>query len=122
MAEVPVLCIADLSADERKAYALADNKLALNAGWDRKLLAIELQELIDLDFEVELTGFSLAEIDFTLDAANARPDGTTDNRADHIPALASRAVSRPGDVWQLGRHRLLCGDARACRFCSADGR
>ena len=112
MPEVPVLCLADLSADERKAYALADNKIALNAGWDHELLALELQELIDLDFEVELTGFSLAEIDFTLDAAKTAPAGTTDDRADHIPAMANLAVSRPGDLWQLGRHRLLCGDAR----------
>ena len=112
MPEVPVLCLVDLSADERKAYALADNKIALNAGWDHELLALELQELIDLDFEVELTGFSLAEIDFTLDAAKTAPVGTTDDRADHIPAMANLAVSRPGDLWQLGRHRLLCGDAR----------
>ena len=112
MAQVPVLCLGELSPAERKAYALADNKLALNAGWDQELLALELQELIDCDFSVELTGFSLAEIDFTLDAARVEPAGSTDDRADRIPGMADRAVTRPGEVWELGRHRLLCGDAR----------
>jgi DNA modification methylase len=112
MAQVPVLCIGDLTSDERKAYVLADNKLALNAGWDQEILALELQELIDLDFDLELTGFSLAEIDFTLDAVKDSSPVTGDDRADLIPAIEAEAVSRTGDIWQLGRHRLLCGDAR----------
>ena len=69
MATVPTLALSHLSDAERRAYVLADNKLALNAGWDREILAIELQGLIDLDFDLELTGFSLAEIDFVLDEA-----------------------------------------------------
>jgi ParB-like chromosome segregation protein Spo0J len=72
---VPTLRLSHLSPEERRAYVLADNKLALNAGWDQEVLAIELQALIDLDFDVGVTGFSLAEIDFTLDAARERdPD------------------------------------------------
>ncbi|MDA8248911.1 MAG: site-specific DNA-methyltransferase [Rhodospirillales bacterium] len=110
--QVPVIRLSGLSKEERRAYVLADNKLALNAGWDQDLLAVELQELIDIGFEVELTGFSLAEIDFTLDAArNAEPEGR-DEPGDRVPAMATQAVSRPGDLWQLGRHVLLCGDAR----------
>ncbi len=112
MDQVPVLKLSHLSQAERRAYILADNKLALNAGWDREVLAIELQGLIDLDFEVELTGFSAAEIDFALDAAaDAKPNG--DDGLDDVPALAGPAVTRPGDLWQLGRHRLLCGNARS---------
>ena len=110
--EVPALCIGDLSSKERKAYALADNKLALNAGWDQELLALELQELIDLEFDVELTGFSLAEVDFTLDAARDSAPDVKEQNSDQIPPMAKEAITRPGDVWQLGRHRLLCGDAR----------
>lgn len=109
---VPVLPLGDLSAKERQAYALADNKLALNAGWDQDLLAVEFQELIDAGFELELTGFSLAEIDFTLDQASQNRPGTEDPTADRIPAMAQDAVSRAGDLWRLGRHLLLCGDAR----------
>ena len=109
MTEVPVIKLADMSAAERKAYVLADNKLALNAGWDPELLALELQELIDLDFEVELTGFSIAEIDFTIEAAGCDQD---DDQANDIPPLGLEAVTQLGDIWQLGRHRLLCGDAR----------
>lgn len=113
MVQVPVVCIGDLSPEERKAYALADNKIALNAGWDQELLALELKDLLELDFEIELTGFSLAEIDFTLDAVrNSDPDGS-DAAADRIPEMDSTAVSRSGDLWLLGRHRLLCGDARS---------
>ena len=112
MDTVPVVPLGDLSAKERQAYALADNKLALIAGWDHDLLAVEFQELIDAGFELELTGFSLAEIDFTLDqAGQSRPD-TEDSAADSVPAMAQVAISRPGDLWRLGRHLLLCGDAR----------
>lgn len=112
LTQVPALSLAHLDAAERRAYVLADNKLAENAGWDRELLAIELQGLIDIGFDLEITGFSLSEIDFTLDAAR---DSRTDapEREDRLPAEgAGPAVTRPGDLWRLGRHRLLCGDAR----------
>lgn len=92
---------------------LADNKLALNAGWDREVLAIELQGLVDLDFAVELTGFSLAEIDVVLDeAGEANPDAF-DAPEDAVPNIAGHAVTAMGDVWVLGRHKLICGDARS---------
>ena len=109
---VPTIALSHLSDAERRAYVLADNKLALNAGWDRDMLAIELQSLIDLDFDVELTGFSLAEIDLVLDeAGEADPDGH-DGAEDRVPEVAGQPVSRLGDLWLLGRHRLLCGDTR----------
>lgn len=110
--EVPTIALSHLSPEERRAYVLADNKLAENAGWDRETLAIELQGLIDIGFDLELTGFSLAEIDFTLDAARERSsDGA--GREDRLPAeVTGPAVTRPGDLWNLGGHRLVCGDAR----------
>lgn len=108
--EVPTVRLALLSEADRRAYALADNKLALDAEWDREILAIELQKLIDLDYEIDLTGFSIAEADFVIDsAAKASPAPA---RADRLPELTGPVVSRPGDLWQLGRHRLICGDAR----------
>lgn len=113
MPEVPVLCIGDLSHADRKAYILADNKLALNAGWDQELLALELQELIDFDFDLEQTGFSLAEVDFILDAAADANPARADAASDRMPQITGPAVTRLGDLWTLGRHRLLCGDARA---------
>ncbi|WP_415178291.1 site-specific DNA-methyltransferase [Parasphingorhabdus sp.] len=110
---VPTLALSHLSEAERRAYVLADNKLAQNAGWDKEILAIELQGLIDMDFEVELTGFSLAEIDLVLDeASDADPDGVC-TPEDEVPVLGDAAVSQAGDLWQLGRHWLLCGDARS---------
>lgn len=110
---VPTIALSHLSEAERRAYVIADNKLALNAGWDRDILAIELQALVDFDFDVELTGFSLAEIDIVLDSASeADPDGVADE-ADGVVAAAGPAISRLGDLWQLGRHKLLCGDARS---------
>lgn len=110
--QVPTIVLSHLSDAERRAYVLADNKLALNAGWDRDILAIELQGLIDLDFDVELTGFSLAETDFILDdAAQSDPEGD-DGPEDHVPPLGATAVTRRSDVWLLGRHKLICGDAR----------
>src|SRR6266496_926443 len=113
-ATVPTLRLSHLNAAERRAYVIADNKLALNAGWDRELLAIELQGLIDVDFDLELTGFSLAEVDLVLD--EAQESSTTGSTAtdDGVPPLAdaASAVIQAGDLWQLGRHRLLCGDSQ----------
>lgn len=112
IAEVPTLRLSHLSAVERRAYVLADNKLALNAGWDQEILAIELGALIDLDFDVSHTGFSIAEIDFTLEQAKeAKVDSVP--AADVVPPLPTSPVTRHGELWQLGRHRLLCGDARS---------
>jgi DNA modification methylase len=111
LATVPTLKLSHLSPAERRAYVLADNKLALNAGWDNEILAIELQALIDIDFDLSLTGFSLAEVDFALDqAGESAPDEVAP--ADIVPEPPASPVSRRGDLWTLGRHRLLCGDAR----------
>ena len=113
MKSVPTIRLSHLDETERRAYVIADNKLALNAGWDQEMLAIELQGLIDLDFEIELTGFSLAEIDLVLDAALSADPRAAEGPEDQIPRMAPVAVTQTGDLWILGRHRLLCGDARA---------
>jgi ParB-like chromosome segregation protein Spo0J len=84
---VPVLRLSHLSEAERRAYILADNKLAQNAGWDRELLALELQGLIDLDFDVELTGFSLAEAEIVLDEARDSALDGSDPSAEDNPGL-----------------------------------
>ena len=109
---VPTLSLSHLSDAERRAYVLADNKLAMNAGWDKEILAIELQALVDLEFDVELTGFSLAEVDLAIDEANeASIEGPLEPE-DAVPAVTGEPVTRMGDIWHLGRHRLLCGDTR----------
>jgi DNA modification methylase len=112
MKTVPTVRLSYMTAAERRAYVLADNKLALNSGWDRDMLAIELQGLIDLNFDVEVTGFSLAEVDIVLEeAAESSPD-TPSGPEDEIPRVEDRAVTRAGDLWMVGRHKVLCGDAR----------
>jgi DNA modification methylase len=112
LAGVPVLRIANLSDAEKRAYILADNRLAEKAGWDKEILAIELQVLTDLDFNVELTGFSTAETDIVLEEA-AEAKGAPPAPEDEVPnaPAAAATVSRPGDLWALGAHRLLCGNA-----------
>lgn len=113
MKSVPTLALSHLNETERRAYVLADNKLALNAGWDRDILAIELQGLIDLDFDMDLTGFSIAEIDFAIEAAGDADADKGEEPEDKVPDVSGPAVTRMGDVWELGRHRLVCGDARS---------
>ena len=108
---VPTVRLSHLTEADKRAYILADNKLAEKAGWDREMLAIELQGLIDLDFEVELTGFEMGEIDVILDDAEEAKRETTGPRT-KSPIPPGPAVSQPGDLWVLGPHRLLCGDAR----------
>lgn len=112
MKHVPTLTLSHLSSAEQRAYMLADNKLALNAGWDPELLAQELQELIDVDFDMDLTGFSLAEIDAVLDDAREASTDARDAPEDAMPEPFDVVVTRPGDLWHLGEHYLLCGDAR----------
>ena len=111
---VPTLRLSHLSHADRRAYILADNQIAQKAGWDREILATELQALTDLDFDVEITGFSVAEIDTVLDEACEASTELTGAPEDRIPLRShpDQAVTRPGDLWQLGRHRLLCGDSR----------
>ncbi|MFD1156564.1 ParB N-terminal domain-containing protein [Roseovarius aestuarii] len=110
MREVPCLRLDHMSADEKRAYVLADNKLALNAGWNEDLLAAELGALMsaDLDFDVSITGFSIPEIDGVLEAVAPEEPGNPEE--DILPYEAPARVQL-GDVWQLGPHRLICGDA-----------
>lgn len=112
METVPTVALSHLDATERRAYVLADNKLALNAGWDQEILALELQGLLDLDFDLSVTGFSTAEVDFVLDAARESVPDRHEATDDWLPDLAENPVSKQGDLWLLGRHRLICGDAR----------
>jgi DNA modification methylase len=108
---VPTVRLAHLSEADKRAYVLADNKLAEKAGWDRELLAIELQGLIELDVEIELTGFETAEIDLLFE--EAREANGASGPEDTVPEPSpAPAVSQTGDLWLLGTHRLLCGDAR----------
>jgi DNA modification methylase len=113
LSEVPVLSITHLTPEEKRAYILADNRLAEKAGWDQDILAIELQALVDFNFDVEITGFELAEIDLILDEDRARTSSTEPEAADLVPAVPSGPpITQAGDLWQLGPHRLICGDAR----------
>jgi DNA modification methylase len=109
---VPALRLSHLSDAEKSAYILADNRLAEKAGWDKELLAIELQGLIELDFDVEITGFEMPEIDLVLedaDEAKRESSGPEDKVPDPLPSFT---VSALGDMWIMGSHRLFCGDAR----------
>ena len=112
IAEVPTIVLGHLTPAERRAYVIADNRLAELAGWDREILKIEFQALaeMDLDFDLEITGFETAELDLLLDDS-AGEDAA--DPADEMPEPEpGPAVTQPGDVWVLGKHRLICGDAR----------
>jgi DNA modification methylase len=104
---VPVIELAHMSEAQKRAYVLADNQLALNAGWDDELLRLELADLRDLGFELGLIGFADGELERLL-SGDGKVGLTEDDEA---PALPEQAVTKPGDLWLLGDHRLLCGDA-----------
>jgi DNA modification methylase len=111
MHKVPCIRLSQLTQEQKRAYVLADNKLTLNAGWDEELLAKELKELlaIDLDFDLGITGFSIAEIDSLIDGLNFEEPG--DPEEDQLPKDDGTPRCRLGDIWQLGPHRLVCGNA-----------
>jgi len=112
LAEVPTIQVNHLTPAQKRAYMLADNKIGLNSGWDEQQLAIELEFLSvqELDFDIEITGFDTIEIDQIQMGEDVKPKESTDP-ADEIPMLTGPAVSQLGDLWLLGQHRLLCGNA-----------
>jgi len=109
LAEVPVVVLDHLSETQRRAYIIADNKLALNAGWDEKVLAAELRDLEGEGMDLALVGFSDDELEGLL--AGDEPESGEDAE-EEIPKEPVNPVSRPGDVWAIGPHRLICGDCR----------
>ena len=109
LSEVPCLRLGHLTDAQKRAYVIADNKLALNAGWDDALLALELRELDGLGFDLHMTGFNDDEISKLLDIDLGDGEGQGD--ADAVPPPPAEPISRPGDVWVLGRHRLMCGSS-----------
>lgn len=111
LAVLPCIEAAHLTDAQRRAYVIADNRLALNAGWDLEMLAVELGELTDENFDLELLGFDAGEIEKILAMADATPEGQTD--PDDAPAVQAEAITQPGDVWLLGKHRVMCGDSTA---------
>lgn len=114
LGRLPCIRMSGMSEDDKRAYRLADNQLALEAGWHFDLLAGELQFLVDADFDVGLTGFDDAEVDIILTEHQAR-SVTPASPDDETPPVApgAEAVTRDGDLWILGSHRLLCGNARS---------
>jgi DNA modification methylase len=110
LSEVPTVRLSDLSEAEIRAYVIADNKLAENAGWDRELLGLELRYLteLDIDLDVTVTGFELPEIDLLIGELTAGDDDPADAV---VTVSAGPPVTRPGDVWRIGGHRLTCGDS-----------
>ena len=110
--EVPIIRLSHLTPEQVRAYRIADNKLALDAGWDEELLAAEFHELNGAGYDLGLTGFSTEELDALL-----APIGDGDGLAneDVIPEPPAKPVSRPGDLWQLGDHRLSAATRRRRR-------
>jgi len=106
----PTICLNDLTEEQKRAYIIADNKIAENADWDIELLTVELIDLLDSDqnFDITLTGFEMPEIDMLIEEQNL---DVQNDPADDIPQIDENPASRLGDIWQLGKHRLICGDA-----------
>ena len=116
LTEVPVIELGHLTPAQKRAYIIADNRLALDAGWDEEMLSLELAELSEAGYELTLTGFSNEEIEELLVGAEQtlQDEPANDNEddvADEVPAAPVNPVTRPGDIWQIGAHRLICGDA-----------
>lgn len=105
--EVPTICLSHLTPTQVRAYVLADNKLAMNAGWDEEMLSLELKELEMEGFDVALTGFDETEVKAML--ADKTEKGLTDE--DEVPVENKQTVTKKGDVWVLGSHRVMCGDS-----------
>jgi hypothetical protein len=113
MQQVPAILLEHLTEAQAQAFLIADNRLTENADWDDKLLAESFKQLaaLDLDFTIEATGFEMAEIDLLIESPSSAVDQKNDP-ADDVPASSSgKVVSKPGDLWELGRHRIFCGSS-----------
>jgi DNA modification methylase len=112
IAEIPTICLSHLSPEQVRAFVIADNRLTENSSWNEILLGEQLKSLadIDLDFSLEATGFEMGEIDVLIEGLEPG-DSAQDDPADVLPHPSEILVSAPGDWWQLGKHRVLCGDA-----------
>lgn len=110
--EVPTIRLEHLSEAQKRAFMIADNRLTEIASWDDRLLAEQLQALssVELDFDIETIGFDMGEIDLRIELLNAREASPAESP---VPDVSGPAVSRLGDLWLIGRHKLLCGDARS---------
>ena len=118
--EVPTLCLDHLTPAQSRGFMIADNRLSEIASWDDRLLAEQLKDLsvLGLDFSLEVTGFEVGEIDLRIGSLDSPPPPVNDP-ADAVPAVApGPAVTKPGDLWLLGRHRVLCGNALDIAACS----
>ena len=112
MDEVPCIVLSGLSEAQRKAYVIADNKLALNAGWDEELLALEMQSLHDMGFDLDLVGFSMEELEeMDINLEGELEAIIDESKADDVPEVVENPVIKLGDLIELGNHRLLCGDS-----------
>ena len=111
--EVPTIQLEHLSEAQARAFLIADNRLTEISSWDDRLLSEQLKELaaLDLDFDLEATGFAMGEIDLRIEGLDESAEVADADPADDLPSPGP-AVTQPGDLWLLGRHRLLCGDAR----------
>ena len=111
--EIPTICLSHLSPEQIRAFIIADNKLTENAAWNEILLGEQLKSLseIDLNFSLEATGFEMGEIDVLIEGLSQPSDSAQHDPADVLPDQSEILVSAPGDLWQLGKHRVLCGDA-----------
>lgn len=107
--EVPCIRLAHLTDAQKRAYIIADNKLALNAGWDEELLKLELNDLNNLDFDLGLIGFNDSELAAMLEFEDPQTEGNTD--PDAVPDVPADPITKPGDIWLLGNHRLMCGSS-----------
>jgi hypothetical protein len=106
---VPCVFAEDLTEAQKRAYILADNQLALNAGWDEDMLSVELSDLKDQSFDLSLLGFDDKELEKLLNGSDGT--GIKDDDFDLTAALEKASFVEPGDIWTVGRHRLMCGDA-----------
>lgn len=110
LAEVPVIVLDHLSAEQRRAYILADNQLALNAGWDMDMLSLELGELGELGFDLSLLGFDDEQLAELSPEVEQLPPGEQGD-PDEVPEPPADPITKPGDIWLLGKHRVMCGDS-----------
>jgi ParB-like chromosome segregation protein Spo0J len=119
---VPAIRLGHLTESQRMAFLIADNRLTENSNWDERMLGEQLKILseLELDFDLEVIGFEVPEIDIFIDGLSKAPDADPDDR---LPDTSETAITVPGDLWQLGKHRVLCGNSliAADYVCLMDG-